>query len=408
MEILCVTWDGAGNLPPLLGTARRLAAAGHSVCVLGHRRLQEWVEDTGSAFCAYAASRDFDSLAGLPPEEELRVCWEEIWFAASIAEDVSDRLEREPPDVVVADNMLAGAFCAAEHAGVPVVALFHQPWSLFHAGPLAEMWSGAAPLVASMRAALGLPAVDGPQALWEGVPSVVAGTPELGLPLPIPANVRHVGWVAEHPPHPPPPPPWLPPGSGPLVVVTHSTSQMGQASVFETVLEGLAELPVRVLVTTGPAIDPASLELPANAAAVGYVAHELLLGEARLVVAHAGHGSTLTALAHGVPLVCLPRGRDQFFLAQRVEELGVGLQLPPGSSPADVSAAVRRVLDDPAFATAARGFRERIAAHGGAEAAARIVASAGGVARPGARSGRTGGRLAEGGPERGARGGRLD
>lgn len=379
VNVLCVTWDGAGNLPPMLGTARRLVAANHSVCVLGHRRLQEWVEDTGSRFVPYAATLNFDSIAGLPSDEELQFCWEKIWFAISVAEDVADQLSLEPADIVVADNMLAGAFCAAELAGLPAVALFHQPWSVFQAGPLADMWRSASPLVASMRGSLGLSELAEPQALWEGVPSVVASTPELGLPFPAPADVHHVGWVAEHPPHAPPALHCIPPGDGPLVVVAHSTSQMGQATVFKTVLEGLADLPIRVLVTTGPAVDPASLQLPPNSSVVEYIPHERVLGDADLVVAHAGHGTTLTALAHGMPMVCLPMGRDQFFLAQRVEELGVGLQLPPGSSPGEVAAAVRTVLDDPRFATAARGIAERIAVYGGGSAAADVVVASAGV-----------------------------
>lgn len=356
----------------MLATARRLVAASHSVRVLGHRRLREWVEDTGSRFVPYVATLDFDSLAGLPPDEELKFCWEKIWFATSIAEDVEGELRGERADILLADNMLAGAFCAAERSGVPVVALFHQPWSVFHAGPLADMWRSALPLVASMRNSLGLGEVTEPQSLWAGVPSVVAGIPELGLPLSAPANVHHVGWIAEHPPHERPAV-QIPAGDAPLVVVAHSTSQMGQAAVLQTVLEGLADLPVRVLVTTGPAVAPTLLDLPANASAVAYLPHEHVLGDANLVVHHAGHGTTLTALAHGVPMVCLPMGRDQFFLAQRVEELGVGLQLPPGSSPGDVAAAVRAVLDDPTFADAARRMAEAIAAFGGADAAANVV-----------------------------------
>lgn len=373
MNVLCVTWDGAGNLPPMLGTARRLVAANHSVCVLGHRRLRKWVEDTGSRFVPYEATLDFDSIAGLPPEEELQFCWEKIWFAGSVAEDVTSQLSREQTDVVVVDNMLAGAFCAAEQGRLPVVALFHQPWSLFQAGPLADMWRSALPLVTSMRGSLGLSELTEPQALWDGLPSVVTGIPELGLPLPVPANVHHLGWVAEHPPHTPLALPSTPKGDGPLVVLAHSTSQMGQATVFKTALEGLADLPIRVLVTTGPAVDPASLDLPPNASVVEYVPHEHVLGDADLVVAHAGHGTTLAALAYGVPMVCLPMGRDQFFLAQRVEELGVGLQLPPGRSAGDVAAAVRTVLDAPTFATAAHEIAGTIATYGGAEAAIKVI-----------------------------------
>jgi len=32
---------------------------------------------------------------------------------------------------------------------------------------------------------------------------------------------------------------------------------------------------------------------------------------ADLVITHAGHGTLMRALSHGLPLVCLPMGRDQ-------------------------------------------------------------------------------------------------
>lgn len=379
MNILCVTWDGAGNLPPMLGIARRLSADGHRVRVLSHRRSQEWVESTGSRFVPYATTDDFDSTVGFPPEEELRFLWEKVWFSASVAEDVTVQLQHERADAVVVDHMLAGAFCAVERAEVPAVALFHQPWSVYQEGPFADMWRTAALLLAPIRDSLGLRALTEPQALWDKRPVLVASIPELGPPLPVPDHVRHVGQIVEHPPVETASPTSFPSGQEPLVVVAHSTSQMGQAPVLNGVLEGLAGLPIRVLVTTGPAVDPASLEAPPNASVVEYLPHELVLGDAAVVVAHAGHGTTLAALTHGAPMVCLPMGRDQFFLAQRVEELGAGLQLPSGSSPEDVSAAVRTVLDDPRFAVAARRIAVEIATYGGVEAAVRVVTDAAGV-----------------------------
>ena len=35
-DILFVTWDGGGNVPPALGIAAELQARGHAVRVLGH------------------------------------------------------------------------------------------------------------------------------------------------------------------------------------------------------------------------------------------------------------------------------------------------------------------------------------------------------------------------------------
>ena len=45
---LFVTFEGGGNLPPVLGTARRLAARGHDVRVLTEPCLQGAVEEAGA------------------------------------------------------------------------------------------------------------------------------------------------------------------------------------------------------------------------------------------------------------------------------------------------------------------------------------------------------------------------
>jgi len=71
-------------------------------------------------------------------------------------------------------------------------------------------------------------------------------------------------------------------------------------------------------------------------------------------VTHAGLGTVHAALAHGVPLVCLPIGRDQPDNAARVEWHGAGLRLSPKSPPGVIGAAVERVVRDPAFAASAR------------------------------------------------------
>ena len=79
-------------------------------------------------------------------------------------------------------------------------------------------------------------------------------------------------------------------------------------------------------------------------------------------ISHGGLGTTLRALAHGVPLLLLPLGRDQAFNAARVVEYGAGIQLAPDAGPAAVAGAVARLLDEPGFAAAAARAAARVAA----------------------------------------------
>ena len=77
-----------------------------------------------------------------------------------------------------------------------------------------------------------------------------------------------------------------------------------------------------------------------------------MLPACRAVVTHGGLGTTLRALAHGVPLVLLPLGRDQHVNAARGEELGAGVVGVDGLS---------TVLGDPSYAAAAERLAARIA-----------------------------------------------
>jgi len=70
----------------------------------------------------------------------------------------------------------------------------------------------------------------------------------------------------------------------------------------------------------------------------------------------------LRALAHGVPQLLLPLGRDQAFNAGRVEQLGGGLALPASAAPEAIRAALDRLLKEPRFAAEAARLADRIAA----------------------------------------------
>ena len=85
-----------------------------------------------------------------------------------------------------------------------------------------------------------------------------------------------------------------------------------------------------------------------------------MLEHAALAVTHGGHGTVVKALAAGVPVVVLPHGRDQADNAVRVTSRGSGVKLKRTASVDAIAAAVRRVLDDPAYAEAAAHLGEAI------------------------------------------------
>jgi hypothetical protein len=117
---------------------------------------------------------------------------------------------------------------------------------------------------------------------------------------------------------------------------------------LRNVVAAFDELDVRALVTVGPAIDPTIFsQAPANIVVVRSAPHGQVLKQASVCVTHCGHGTTLKALAAGVPLVCIPMGRDQNDTAARVTALGAGVRLKPSATPTQIRHAIRAVLEGP-------------------------------------------------------------
>jgi UDP:flavonoid glycosyltransferase YjiC (YdhE family) len=90
--------------------------------------------------------------------------------------------------------------------------------------------------------------------------------------------------------------------------------------------------------------------------------HDRLMPTCAAVVAHGGLGTMLRALAHGVPQLLLPLGRDQVFNASRTEQLDAGIALPPDAPIERIRTALRSLLAEPRFAAAAQRAAIRIAA----------------------------------------------
>ena len=95
-------------------------------------------------------------------------------------------------------------------------------------------------------------------------------------------------------------------------------------------LRAVAELPVRVLLTVGNDLDLDALpSVPDNVRVERWVPQQDVLGHAAMAVVHGGSGSTLGAIAAGVPLVVVPLFADQPENARRVAEVGAGLSVEP-------------------------------------------------------------------------------
>ncbi len=377
---LIVTWDGAGNLAPTLGITRELIERGHDVRLIGHDTIAERCGDVGARFVPLTQGKGWDAMEDPDDfEAEVKLLIEELCFSSTIARDVAQELAREPADVVLVDCMLFTAIDVALASGTPTAALFHTPYTIFRDGPLIEMFAPGMAIANAHRAELGLPAVERLGDIHDACACAIVAVPKEFEPdVPDAANVLRIGPLLDAPP--------LSleidevdarDGSAPLVVVSLSTSEQGQADLLQRCVDAVTRLPVRAIVTTGVSIDPTSVNTGANTRVVRYVPHAEILPAASLVITHAGLGTALAALGRGVPLLCTPMGRDQFFNAEQVQALGAGRMLMPDSSSDAIAQAAADILADDRFKAGAKQMAVVIGGYGGGvEAAAALEALA--------------------------------
>ena len=92
-----------------------------------------------------------------------------------------------------------------------------------------------------------------------------------------------------------------------------------------------------------------------------------VLGHAAMAVVHGGSGSTLGAIAAGVPLVVVPLFADQPENARRVAAVGAGLSVEPDREAPDATedplrSAIETVLGDPSYRERARALADELRA----------------------------------------------
>lgn len=136
----------------------------------------------------------------------------------------------------------------------------------------------------------------------------------------------------------------------------------GMRRLLQKVVDATARLDARVVVTTGPVIDPKDVRAHPRAEVHRYVPHDRLMPEASLVVGHGGHSTAMRALAHDLPLLVLPLHPmlDQPMVGRAVAAAGAGRVLRRGSSPTTISTAIEELLADGPHRSAAAGLGAQI------------------------------------------------
>src|SRR4051794_11181235 len=160
----------------------------------------------------------------------------------------------------------------------------------------------------------------------------------------------------------------------PVVLVALGSAFNRRPEFYRACLRAFDGAPWRVVMAIGRHTDPAELgPAPDNATVTPWVSQLRVLERTAAFVSHAGMGSVQESLAAEVPLVLFPQMPEQRSNARRVAERGAGVVLSRRPGPAEIRAAVQRVLTDPAVAAAVAELGAAARTAGGQQRAADVL-----------------------------------
>lgn len=371
----------AGHVNPAAGVAAELRQRGHDVGWVAHEAVVGSLLGEGAP--VYPAGEGFlphvvqhlaerERLKGL---QALEFLWTKVLLpmAADMVEPVRAAIEDFGPDVVVTDQQAFAGGIVATELGLPwavsacstaelVNPLSLMPgvtewvrhqldtlWDQLELPGLAEAgfdprWSPYLVLEYSTPELVGQVARD-----LASIAFVGPVLPSLGDPAGFPWE-----WLDRH-------------GTNVYVSLGTLSHGIGERFLDET-LEAVADRPYGVVIA-----DPAGklADVPGNVLVRPFVPQLELFPRVDAVLCHAGHNTTVGALAFGVPLVCAPIREDQPITAGQVVQAGAGVRLKFALVEApDIAEAIDTVLGDPSYRAAAVRIAESFQAAGGAAAAA--------------------------------------
>ncbi|MGE0600117.1 MAG: nucleotide disphospho-sugar-binding domain-containing protein [Dehalococcoidia bacterium] len=420
--VLFAMYDGGGNVSPLLAVAEELLARGHRVIVLGgpffgeSKTSKSLTERASALGCEIREMTVDDERApNVPRQRGLFAGRTGRWFGPlqfthSIhqgswrwAQCVAELCRKDDIDVVAADDMLPGAMVGAESAGIPYCSLLHTVYFFRPAPGLPPPGMGmdppvniahrirdhvikrsmsrvyirdALPSLNAARSRVDLEPIQHPWEQHARAKHVIVLTSKYFdfKSSRLPQNVVYAG---------------MPfargavaraqrdyPEERPTVLISLSTSDLEQTATAQAALDALAPLPVKSIITLTGGLSANRLKLPPNAEPMGFVPHFDLMPNISAVVTHGGHGTVLTALSHGKPIVCTPIYFDQFDIARRVKHSGAGVDVGRRHSVEAIRVAVQRVLSESTFTARAQAMAENLSIESGRERAASIIESA--------------------------------
>ena len=395
LNFLFITIDGGGNLPPMFGLANILADQGHKIRILSEPSMEKAITSQGFKFTPFKKlfqriDRTEDIFKDWNAKGPNSPALDHVIFGTvkQVTEETIRAIKEEPTEILIVDCVLPTAVIAAEALNIPAVVVQHFPEYL--PGPnrppgvmgllpgrgffgnlrdriLSKVFNSminkyVKPINNVRRQYELKPIKNTTELFFNSDLRVVTTLKSFDFPIePLPDNFFYTGPIMNDPDWVEPwTNPWTVDDKRPLVVISLSTTYQNQASTIQSALNALDGMNVKGLVTLGPAIAEEKFSIPDNVVVVKSAPHSQIFPMADLVITHAGHGTIMRSLQHGLPLICLPMGRDQDDNAVKIDYHGCGLKLKPGSGSEEIKNAVYKILGDKRYKHNAEKFQQEL------------------------------------------------
>lgn len=367
--IVCLTIGSRGDVQPYISLCKELLKEGHKPRIATHAEFEPWVRKHGI---------DFAPVDG-NPAELMRICVEHGMFTFNFMKEANSKFRGwlddvcssawracQGADVLIESPSTMAGIHIAEALEIPYFRAFTMPWTRTRAYPHAfsvlekKMGGGYNSITYITFDTIFWTAISGQINKWR--------RRELGLQstslAKMQANLRP--FLYNFSPHVVPPPldwpDWIrvtgywfldeadgyePPAEltafiekarkdeKKLVYVGFGSIVIDDpAALTKTVVDSVLKADVRCVLSKGwsdrlETKDPSKPEipLPLEIYQIQAAPHDWLFKQMDAAVHHGGSGTTGASLRAGIPTIIKPFFGDQFFFAQRVEDMGVGIWL---------------------------------------------------------------------------------
>ena len=339
MRALFVTWYGGGNVNPVLAAAKDFITLGGRSMILSNAAFESKVRRQGVEFKPFTdipyhdpVSQDTDQIRayeGGTIAETNALIGERLIVspARAILNDALNAIDAFRPDVMMTDYTLPGAMAAAEARDIPFAVaadgVYPLPYAarpdnaclyayLFKRMIEPQMREDSA--LSRMRCSAGLSPFSGVDDYFRAAREIHVMTyPQLNR-FPVPPKTSFVG------PQFDPPAAIKSDTASDFVFAAFSTITTPEQNIFiERLCAALCDIGCRALIATGAAPERAY----AGVRVKKFVDFDSVLPNRPLMVNHAGNGTVVRAVAHGVAQIATPFIQDQYETAVTLEGLGV-------------------------------------------------------------------------------------